>query len=98
MPEGIPTDQAPTEFDERAVNVRTTLETNTETTEVMRPGMRALNAPVAATLFGTALGDRRRPHGVSTIGDHAIHESVEPHRGGRQQGKTADESPFPGPA
>ncbi len=43
------------------MNVSAALETNTEATEVMRPGMRAFNDPAifakAAAVFGTALGD-----------------------------------------
>lgn len=43
------------------MNVCTALETNTETTEVMQPGMRAFDDPAifakAAAMFGTALGD-----------------------------------------
>lgn len=45
------------------MNVSTALETNTETTEVMQPGMRAFHDPAifakAAAVFGTALGDHR---------------------------------------
>ena len=45
------------------MNVGTALETNTERTEVMHPGMRAFNAPAilakAAAMFSTALGDHR---------------------------------------
>ncbi len=45
------------------MNVSTALETNTEATEVMQPGMRALNDPAifakAAAMFGTALGNHR---------------------------------------
>ncbi len=45
------------------MNVCTALETNTETTEVMQPGMRAFDDPAifakAAAMFGTALGDHR---------------------------------------
>lgn len=62
-PEGIPVDQAATEFEECAVNVGTALETNTEATEVMQPGMRAFNDPAifpqVAAVFGAALGDHR---------------------------------------
>ncbi len=45
------------------MNVTTALETNTEATEVMHPGMRAFNDPAifakAAAMFGTTLGDHR---------------------------------------
>ncbi len=45
------------------MNVRTSLETNTEATEVMQPSMRAFNDPAifakAAAVFGTAPGDHR---------------------------------------
>lgn len=45
------------------MNVGAALETNTETTEVMQPGMRAFDDPAifakATAMFGTALGDHR---------------------------------------
>ncbi len=45
------------------MNLSTALETNTEATEVMQPGMPAFNNQAilakAAAMFGTALGDRR---------------------------------------
>lgn len=45
------------------MNVRTSLETNTEATEVMQPSMRAFDDPAifakATAMFGTALGDHR---------------------------------------
>ncbi len=45
------------------MNVGAALETNTEATEVMQPGMRAFNDPAifpqAAAAFGAALGDHR---------------------------------------
>jgi len=45
------------------VNVSTALETNTEATEMMQPGMRMSNDPEifakAAAMFGTALADHR---------------------------------------
>lgn len=45
------------------MNVRTSLETNTEATEVMQPSMRAFHDPAifakATAMFGTALCDHR---------------------------------------
>lgn len=45
------------------MNICTSLETNAEATEVMRPRMRAFNGPAifakATVIFGTALGDHR---------------------------------------
>lgn len=45
------------------MNIGTALETNTEATEVMQPGMRAFNDPAiftkAAAMFSTALDDHR---------------------------------------
>lgn len=56
-------EQAATEFEERAVNISTALETSTEATEVMQPGTRAPNDPAilakAAAMFGPALGSHR---------------------------------------
>ncbi|WJN78989.1 hypothetical protein OH687_34410 [Burkholderia anthina] len=45
------------------MNVRTSLETNTEATEAMQPSMRAFNDPAlfarATAMSGTAHGDHR---------------------------------------
>lgn len=62
-PEDIPADKGATEFQERFVNVSSTIEANTKTTEVVEPRVSAFNHPAefpqTAAMFSTTLRDHR---------------------------------------